>query len=97
VISGKVAAPPDIDYPSVIVLDERKRSKDESLVRGGPSLAESSGEDALQLNQALFGAAREVQSYYGSLIPSKGFKFSEGQGLIGADRKNSRRRESRCP
>jgi len=53
------------------VLDELKRSKDESLVRGGLSLAESTGEDALQLNQALFGAAREVQSYYGSLIPSK--------------------------
>jgi hypothetical protein len=87
----------DIDYPSVMVLDERKRSKDESLVRGGLSLAESSGEDALRLNQALFAAAREVQSYYGSLIPSKGFKFGEGEGLIEAGRKNSRHREPRSP
>jgi hypothetical protein len=75
----------DIDYPSVIVLDERKRSKDESLVRGGLSLAESNGEDALQLHQALFGAAREVQSYYGSLIPSKGFKLIQIQLGPGAN------------
>lgn len=48
-------------------------------MRGGLSLAESSSEDALQLNQALCSAAREVQSYYGPLISSKGFKFSEGE------------------
>jgi hypothetical protein len=66
-------------YPSVIVLDERKGAKDENSVRAGVSFVESTGEDALQLNEVLFGAAREVQSYYGSLIPSKGFKFSKGE------------------
>jgi hypothetical protein len=66
--------------PSITVLDERKRSKDESLVCGGLSLVKSSGKDALKSNQALFIAAREVPSYYGPLIPSKRFKFSKGEG-----------------
>jgi hypothetical protein len=60
-----------VGCPSVIVLDEQKNSKDEESPRGGMSLAESTGEEALQLKQAVFGAAREMQSYYGSLIPSK--------------------------